>query len=688
MHLRRKLLSDFRSRRKAPIALAALAVANQLTFVSPAAIPSVLAAPALHASRSVCGPDANCSAQQPAAATTNLSLPAGSEQCRDSGPAAACGSTNAAVDASAGTSSLPTGLVACAAMDSKPVPTTPAACTDVFLPPLGGAPITSSGSASPVAPSVPIASLGSRGPERLSLSSNDSMVRGSKTAVLTATANSSVSGTKLAIEIFDETSGVLVGACAQASQCSVAYAAPSGVHNFAAFVTPPTTRVPSSAVALTSNHVSVGWLDSGITASRTVVGPGQAVTVTATSTVDVRQSGRWLEIYDLTTGSRLTYCSHGKSCSTSLKETSSEVHELVGYVTGQPEAVSPPVYVTWVGVSLSATSIGPKTGGTIYLKATTNADLANTPWVVGIYDQQGRLVDHACKSGNTCSVQAWMGGGTTPSYTAVVGALPTSTSKPAHGGKVTQAAPTPTPAPNQPGLVDIQAKSSPVEPTHLLWGVDSCKPMTSIFSSIVGGFGTPEFWGRYLTDTVCPGLSSAEVSIASQYHIGLLPIYNDYNCSNVSYYSTGHQYAVEAAAAAQRIGIPKGRLIVVDIEPPGAQCPGAASVDSGFIEGWYDGIHQAGYVPGYYGNGTAGSEFALAWCTAVSALPNVAQGSDLWTFEPSLQGGYAKPNAPGFSPYDPGCAGNMLAWQYELGGALNADVDQDEAISSLPLWYP
>jgi hypothetical protein len=365
-----------------------------------------------------------------------------------------------------------------------------------------------------------------------------------------------------------------------------------------------------------------------------------------------------------------------------MKQTSGAVHEIVGYVTGQPEAVSPPIYITWLAVSLSATSIGPSSGGTVYLKATANADLTNTPWVVGVYDDHGRLVDHACKTGSTCTVQAWMNGGTSPSYTAVIGSLPTTKAR--MGGGIVQAAN----APAKPNLVDVQAKSTSIQPTHMLWGVDSCKSMTDIFSSIVGGFGTPEFWGRYLTDTVCPGITSGEVAIAAKYHIGLLPIYNDYNCSSVSYWSTGHDYAVSAVAAAERIGIPRGRLIVVDIEPPGAQCPGAASVDSGFIEGWYDGIHGAGYVPGYYGNGTAGSEFASAWCTAVTALPYIAQGSDLWSFEPSLEGGYAKPNAPSFSPYDTGCAGNMLAWQYELGGAINADVDQDEALSSLPLWYP
>src|SRR5439155_1671908 len=221
----------------------------------------------------------------------------------------------------------------------------------------------------------------------------------------------------------------------------------------------------------------------------------------------------------------------------------------VGYVTGEPEAVSAPIGLTWLDVSLSATTVGPKVDGTVYLKAVTNTDLTDTPWVVGIYDDQGHLVDHACKTGNTCSVQASVSGQTTPKYTAVVGVLPEAI--PTAKSNVVQKAPA------APALVDIQAKSAAIEPTHLLWGVDSCKPFIgggqNLYNAVVRSLGTPDFWGRYLTNTVCPGISSTEIALASSHHMGILPIYNDYNCSAVVSYATGHQYAVEAAAAANRL---------------------------------------------------------------------------------------------------------------------------------------
>ena len=142
-----------------------------------------------------------------------------------------------------------------------------------------------------------------------------------------------------------------------------------------------------------SGGIVMNPLDSSITSSNAFLGQGQAVTLTATSSVDVHGTGRWLEIYDLTAGSRITYCTHGTSCTTTVKETTGGVHKIVGYVTGKPEAVSDPIFVTWLDVRLSATSIGPKAGGTVYLTATTNADLGTTPWVVGIYDDKGHLVD-------------------------------------------------------------------------------------------------------------------------------------------------------------------------------------------------------------------------------------------------------------------------------------------------------
>lgn len=651
-----------------------------------AAAPAVLTVPAVQqqAMQSVCGPDGNC--EKIAGDSSNLSLPSGASQCHDSGPSAACSTAPDANAAAPGASSSPAGQTACAPVAGKAVPANPATCSEVPAATEGPAGSSNVGTA-PVPPSVPQGSLGARLPDRLTLNVDSDTFRGGKPALLTAIANTTVTGTDRAIEIFDLTSNTLVAACGQGSKCSVAYAANSGVHEFAAFATPPTAAVPGSSVALPSNHVSVGWLDSGIAVSRAVVGPGQAITVTATSTMDVRTAGRWLEIYDLTAGSRVTYCSRGTACTTTMKLQSGAVHRLVGYVTGTPEAVSPPINLTWLSLSLSATSIGPKTGGTVNLKATANADLTNTPWVLGIYDSKGNLIDHACKTGTTCSVQAWMDGSTDPTYTAVIGAVPDA--MPSFVERITRAVGAPSPQP----LVDIQVRSAAVQPTHLLWGVDSCKalsgdPTGELFAAVVRKLGTPEFWGRYLTDTVCPGISAHEAGIAARYHMGILPIYNDYNCSDVRYYDTGHAYAVAAVVAAQRIGIPTGRGIAIDIEPPGEACPGAGYVDSGFIEGWYDGIHSAGYVPIYYGNGTAGSEFAGAWCAAVSELPNIATGSDLWSFQPSLLGSFSKVSNPLFAPYDTGCAGNTLAWQYVLSAGAVVDVDQDLALSSLPLWYP
>ena len=72
----------------------------------------------------------------------------------------------------------------------------------------------------------------------------------------------------------------------------------------------------------------------------------------------------------------------------------------------------------------------------------------------------------------------------------------------------------------------------------------------------------------------------------------------------------------------------------------------------------------------------------------MSALPNIATSSNLWSFEPSLLGSYNKVSNPSYSPSDPGCGGNTLAWQYVLSGGAVVDVDQDLALSSLPLWYP
>ena len=135
-------------------------------------------------------------------------------------------------------------------------------------------------------------------------------------------------------------------------------------------------------------------------------------------------------------------------------------------------------------------------------------------------------------------------------------------------------------------------------------------------------------------------------------------------------------------------GIPTGTGLAVDIEPPGAACPGASYVDPAFLLGWHDGITQAHYAPVYYGDATPGSAFQSSWCAVVAAHPDFAFNSYLWSFEPSLLGTYWKGNAPGYSPNLIGCGGFQFAWQFSLSSGSNPDVDEDEALSRLPLWYP
>jgi hypothetical protein len=692
----RQLVLHFKARPKAHLALAFVVVSNQLTFVAMAAAPSSLVAGNLHAGRApancVAGLEAaavpQACATAPAPEDTSLAVPAGAVQCPESGPGAACNTTEGAAAPTPGVASTPDGQSPCPTADSSSL-TSSAACADIVLPDATPAEVGKRGTslAPAVTPSVPVSSLRpGQTTQRLDLTASNTFLQAGQKAILTATAGASISGTNTAIQIFDQTTRTLAGACTQSSQCSVAYAATSGVHTFGAFITPVGAKQPTDRASATSNQLNLTWLGVKFVASQTVVAPGKPVTFTATSTFDLARAGRQLVIYDYTTKQKLTYCSRGTTCSTSMTQAAGGAHVIGGWVPGQPEALSPAITTTWLGASLSARA----TGGVAHLTATANTDLTNTPWSLGIYDQHGTLVGPTCKNGDTCNVDVPLPSGDVPYFQAVIGAVP-------HLNAISNLGQLLRKVQGATSLVDIQTRSTAMQPTRILWGVDSCRAMTGsptgadgIFPQVVSRFGTPQFWGRYLTDTVCPGISSAEVAAAAHFHIGLLPIYNAYNCSNVVGYDTGKGYAAAATAAAASLGIPQGRAIAIDIEPPGDACPGAAGVDAGFVAGWFDGVLAAGYAPTYYGNGTAGSEFASAWCAAVSAQPSVAARSYLWSFQPSLLGSYNKDNAPGFAPNQTGCPGNMAAWQYQIDSSMSvaSDVDHDEALSTLPLWYP
>ena len=607
-----------------------------------------------------------------------IEVPRGATQCPNSGDGAAC--THAAAVPQAGSSAVPTGLTACAADGDKQV-LAPGACG------ADEAPVMTAGGASvrvqATAPTV-------------TLSADSSVLASGATTLLVAKSAPSVTGTPWAIEIFDVTNRTLVGACTQAATCTVAYTGKAGRHSFVAYVMTPGQKMPTGAAAASSNRVDVRWLAVSVAVNEpSIVGPGKPITFAATASEEVGKIGYRIELRDAGTGQRLTFCSEGTTCSTSLVEPSAGRRTVTAQLAAQSPANHPSsvpvnpttgsVSGTWLGVALASST----TTGYVALTATANADLSHTPWSIYIENEAGQVIGQPCNA-STCSATAAVGAKDSSRYRALIArSLPDQAASGPLGSVLNTVQ-----AKTYPQ--EMQATSPLVRPTRLLWGVDSCKSYTSdptgnsgLVAQVNSTLGTPGFWGRYLPNTPnCPGLSGTEIGAAHARHMGILPIYNDYDCSAVSGNATGSAYGQAAVQLARNDAIPQGVGIAIDIEPPGDWCPGAANVDKAFIEGWYDQLSHAGYAPAFYGNTTRGSEFARAWCAAVAERPDIAYGSYLWSFEPSLITSHGAQNAPVWGPFYPGCAGHYVVWQYSLSAGSAPDVDVDEATTDFPFWWP
>ncbi len=611
-------------------------------------------------------------------AVAHVVVPSGAAQCPASGAGAACG--NRSPVAERGTPLLPGSMPACPSDNGKPDLGVPGACL---------------GSDAGTTPAPASRAVGAQA--TIGLTADKTLLGYGAAVTLEAIASVNVTGTAYSIEIFDRTTGDLVGACAQASTCLVAYAGKSGAHAFAAFVSTPTSTIPKSDLLAASPDIDVQWLGIGLVAGNpAVAAPGQPITFTAFSSVEVGGIGYVIQFHDAATGKLITFCAQGTTCSTSVIEPNGGVYAVIASLVTKDAAnaatavttVSGPVGGTWLAVQLNASAVT-SSSGSAQLTANANADLSSTPWSIYIFNSAGAAIGQPCHAAACTATVPYSAGDNTSYYAEIARALsPPAPSGPA--GKILRSAGVGTPR------LDVVVKSASARPVRVLWGVDSCKTSTDdpngstgLYPQVISAFGgAPDFWGRYLTNTDnCPGLTPAEMMSAKRHHMGILPIYNDYDCSNYIGYATGMGYAKAAVAAAEGRGITSGNGIAIDIEPPGGACPGAWFVDSSFIEAWYDGITQAHFVPIYYGDTTAGSAFAKGWCGAVAAHPEYATTAFLWSFEPSLIGSWSKASAPGFAPNGVGCGGDNSAWQYSLSAGSTPDVDTDEALSRLPLWF-
>jgi hypothetical protein len=612
-----------------------------------------------------------------------IEVPSGAAPCPNSGVGAAC--TQAAAPPQPGTSAVPDGLSACPADATKPA-LAPGACSTVTT----SQPSLAGGSQDRLQPEPPT----------ITLTADKAILASGSTTLLVATASRTVTGTPWAIEIFDVTNRVLVGACVQSTVCTVAYTGKTGKHSFIAYVMPPAQQMPAGRAAAASNRVEARWLGVDIAVSDpSIVAPGKPITFTASASENVGAIGYLIELRDAKTGRQLTFCSQGTTCSTSLVEPRAGTRTVVADLVPQSPAIHASTVTlnpssgvasgTWMGVDLAASSTSGSGGGAVSLTATANADLSHTPWSIYIQTEAGQQVGQPCNA-STCSATVNVAPSDNSKYRAVIGRVVTVPSETGPLGGVLGQAPAPI------LQFDLQASSALVRPSRLLWGVDSCKAYTDdpaggdgLLPQVTSTYGTPGFWGRYLPNTDnCPGLSGAEIKAAHARHMAILPIYNDYDCSNVSTDATGSAYGLAAIQWAWNDILPQGTAIAIDIEPAGDACPGAANVDKGFIEGWYDQLTRAGYVPAFYGNTSPGSAFANAWCSAVAERPDIAPNSYLWSFEPSLITSHGAQQAPTYGPYYAGCMGHYTVWQYSLSAGDNPDVDVDLATTDFPFWWP
>ncbi|MEB3102880.1 glycoside hydrolase domain-containing protein [Ferviditalea candida] len=189
-----------------------------------------------------------------------------------------------------------------------------------------------------------------------------------------------------------------------------------------------------------------------------------------------------------------------------------------------------------------------------------------------------------------------------------------------------------------------------------LWGVDSAARVSaSSYQCVVGNFGAPVFWGRYLKTVsgYADGLTRSEADFLHGKGIKILPIYSDFRIATG--YDKGRIIARNAVYHAKMLDVPSDVFLFANIEK-------FFSVDDAWIRGWVETLYPSGYRPGFY-HDPVERNFSSAYCKASSAQPLVRTQSVLWSAAP-LPGPTTKAEAPTFKPSAPPCASNVWLWQY------------------------
>jgi hypothetical protein len=231
-------------------------------------------------------------------------------------------------------------------------------------------------------------------------------------------------------------------------------------------------------------------------------------------------------------------------------------------------------------------------------------------------------------------------------------------------------------------------------PGGMWWGVDSTGPITTAAIANVEDWyqgGRPQFWGRYVNGHY--GVTRHELAFARQHGIYVALLVTDANCSacaggdicgNDETTGQARTDAHDAIAAARRVGVQRGALLVKDTEQI-SSCRGEPSAD--YLLSWYRTVHRSGYRTGFYGNVHGQDyDFPRDYCTARHRSARFAADVvlDMNENEPRLgapKGTTGPHNAPAFKPQFPNCSARSTTAIWQYGESTDSDnyADLDQA---------
>lgn len=235
-----------------------------------------------------------------------------------------------------------------------------------------------------------------------------------------------------------------------------------------------------------------------------------------------------------------------------------------------------------------------------------------------------------------------------------------------------------------------------VTPPGTHWGVDTAAPanlavksrggqIVTLFDLVLGEFGMPEFWGRYLFGSKGKGvtaLTREEAKFIFDTSSGLcriLPIANIAESRFAQGIAVGRDDARAANTRCSAIGVKPGVMVYADIEPQ-FKC------SSGWLQGWWEGMLAERRGRGGLYADPSQFPFSTPHRAALKAtldvfskalnpdppffLPDPPQAARLlWSqrpvkfFKTTLNPSNFKPQA--YSPIEPGYQRGMTAiWQY------------------------